>query len=148
MYRIVLACKGVPAHACAAGARDISNEFTRRARHANLTFRLERTRTRWRVLWRYFTMHRRWLRRRHRNSLDSGVQVLINAETIHLNLTLIRWRPPPSSDKSQRWFTVGKEVLRDFGLTQCHLIPDTYLISVGRVCRESLKSKEATCECE
>jgi hypothetical protein len=30
MYRIVLACKGVPTHAGAAGARDISNEFTHR----------------------------------------------------------------------------------------------------------------------
>jgi hypothetical protein len=37
MYRIVLACKGVPTHAGAAGARDISNEFTLRPWHANVT---------------------------------------------------------------------------------------------------------------
>ena len=37
MYRIVLACKGVPPHAGAAGARDISKEFTHRPWHANVT---------------------------------------------------------------------------------------------------------------
>jgi hypothetical protein len=37
MYRIVLACKGVPTHAGAAGAADISNEFAHRPWHANAT---------------------------------------------------------------------------------------------------------------
>jgi hypothetical protein len=37
MYRIVLACKGVPIHAGAVGARDISNEFTHRPQHQNVT---------------------------------------------------------------------------------------------------------------
>jgi hypothetical protein len=37
MYRIVLACKGVPTHAGAAGARDISNEFAQKPWHANVT---------------------------------------------------------------------------------------------------------------
>ena len=37
MYQIVLACKGVPTHAGEAGARDISNEFTHRPWHANVT---------------------------------------------------------------------------------------------------------------
>lgn len=37
MYRIVLACKGVPTHAGAAGARDISNEFARRPWQENVT---------------------------------------------------------------------------------------------------------------
>ncbi len=37
MYRIVLHCKGVPTHAGAAGARDISDEFRHRSRHENVT---------------------------------------------------------------------------------------------------------------
>jgi hypothetical protein len=37
MYRIVLAYKGVPTHAGAAAARDISNEFAHRPQHANVT---------------------------------------------------------------------------------------------------------------
>ena len=37
MHRIVLACKGVPTYAGAAGARDISNEFAHRPWHANVT---------------------------------------------------------------------------------------------------------------
>jgi hypothetical protein len=37
MYRIVLACKGVPTHAGEAGARDISNEFAHRPWHENVT---------------------------------------------------------------------------------------------------------------
>ncbi len=37
MYRIVLACKGVPTHAGVIGARDISNEFARRPQHQNVT---------------------------------------------------------------------------------------------------------------
>jgi len=37
MYRIVLTCKGVPTHAGAVGARDISNEFTHRPQHQNVT---------------------------------------------------------------------------------------------------------------
>jgi hypothetical protein len=37
MYRIVLACKGVPTHAGAVGARDISKEFTHRLQHQNVT---------------------------------------------------------------------------------------------------------------
>lgn len=37
MYRIVLACKGVPTHAGASGAGGISNEFTHRPWHANVT---------------------------------------------------------------------------------------------------------------
>jgi hypothetical protein len=37
MYRIVLACKGVPTHAGVAGARDISNEFTHRPWHEKVT---------------------------------------------------------------------------------------------------------------
>ncbi len=36
MYRIVLACTGVPAHAGAAGARDITQEFTKRTWHQNV----------------------------------------------------------------------------------------------------------------
>jgi hypothetical protein len=37
MYRIVLACNGVPANAGAAGARAISEEFTHRPWHTNVT---------------------------------------------------------------------------------------------------------------
>lgn len=37
MYRIVLACKGVPTHAGATGAGDISKEFAHRPWHANVT---------------------------------------------------------------------------------------------------------------
>jgi hypothetical protein len=37
MYRIVLACKGVPADVGAAGARDISEEFKRRPWHQHVT---------------------------------------------------------------------------------------------------------------
>ena len=37
MYRIVLACSGIPAHAGPAGARDISEEFTHRPWHKNLS---------------------------------------------------------------------------------------------------------------
>jgi hypothetical protein len=37
MYRIVLACKGVPTHVGAASARDISEEFTHRPWHKNVT---------------------------------------------------------------------------------------------------------------
>ena len=36
MYRIVLACKGVPVHVGAAGARDITEEFTHRPWHQNV----------------------------------------------------------------------------------------------------------------
>jgi hypothetical protein len=36
MYRIVLACKGVPAHAGVTGARDITEEFTHRPWHQNV----------------------------------------------------------------------------------------------------------------
>jgi hypothetical protein len=37
MYRIVLACKGVPAAAGAAGAHDITEDFTHRPWHENVT---------------------------------------------------------------------------------------------------------------
>jgi hypothetical protein len=37
MYRIVLACKGDPAHAGAVGARDIAEEFTHRPWHKNVS---------------------------------------------------------------------------------------------------------------
>ena len=37
MYRIVLACKGVPSGAGTAGARDIAEEFTHRPRHENVS---------------------------------------------------------------------------------------------------------------
>jgi len=37
MYRIVLACSGVPVHAGAVGARDITDEFTHRPWHKNVT---------------------------------------------------------------------------------------------------------------
>jgi hypothetical protein len=37
MYRIVLACKGVPAQVGAVGARDISEEFTHRPWHQNVS---------------------------------------------------------------------------------------------------------------
>jgi hypothetical protein len=37
MYRIILVCKGVPTHAGAAGARDISEEFTHRPWQQNVT---------------------------------------------------------------------------------------------------------------
>ena len=37
MYRIVLACKGIPTHAGVAGARDICNEFEHRPWHENVT---------------------------------------------------------------------------------------------------------------
>jgi hypothetical protein len=37
MYRIVLACKGVPAHVGAVAARAVSEEFARRPRHENVT---------------------------------------------------------------------------------------------------------------
>jgi hypothetical protein len=37
MYRIVLTCKGVPAALGANGARDITEEFTRRPWHQNVT---------------------------------------------------------------------------------------------------------------
>jgi hypothetical protein len=37
MYRIVLGCKGIPANAGAAGARDIFEELTRRPWHKNVT---------------------------------------------------------------------------------------------------------------
>jgi hypothetical protein len=37
MYRIGLACKGVPAHAGAASARDINEEFTHRPWHRNVS---------------------------------------------------------------------------------------------------------------
>ena len=33
MYRVILACKGVPAHVGAAAARDITEEFTHRPWH-------------------------------------------------------------------------------------------------------------------
>jgi hypothetical protein len=36
MYRIVLACKGVPVHVGADGARDITEEFTHRPWHQNV----------------------------------------------------------------------------------------------------------------
>jgi hypothetical protein len=36
MYRIVLVCKGVPAHAGAAGARHITEEFAHRSWHENV----------------------------------------------------------------------------------------------------------------
>ena len=36
MYRIVLACDGVPTHAGAAGALDIAEEFTHRPWHKNV----------------------------------------------------------------------------------------------------------------
>jgi hypothetical protein len=36
-YRIVLACKGVPAESGAAGARDITEEFKRRPWHRHVT---------------------------------------------------------------------------------------------------------------
>jgi hypothetical protein len=36
VYRIVLACRGVPAHAGAAGARDINEEFAHRPWHKNV----------------------------------------------------------------------------------------------------------------
>src|SRR5690242_2887692 len=36
-YRIILACKGVPANAGAAAARDITEEFTHRPQHKNVT---------------------------------------------------------------------------------------------------------------
>jgi hypothetical protein len=37
MYRIVLACKGVPASAGATGAQDIAEEFTHRPWHQNVS---------------------------------------------------------------------------------------------------------------
>ncbi len=37
MYRIILACNGVPAHAGLAGARDITEEFTHRPWHQNVS---------------------------------------------------------------------------------------------------------------
>jgi hypothetical protein len=37
MYRIVLACKGVPAHAGVVGARDITEEFAHRPWRQNVT---------------------------------------------------------------------------------------------------------------
>ncbi len=37
MYRIVLACSGVPAHAGEAAARDITEEFTHRPWHKNVS---------------------------------------------------------------------------------------------------------------
>jgi hypothetical protein len=37
MYRIVLACKGVPAGAGTAGAHDITEEFTHRPWHENVS---------------------------------------------------------------------------------------------------------------
>jgi hypothetical protein len=37
MYRIVLSCKGVPENAGAAAARDISEEFTHRPWHENVS---------------------------------------------------------------------------------------------------------------
>lgn len=37
MYRIVLACDGVPTHSGAAGAIDITEEFTHRPWHKNVT---------------------------------------------------------------------------------------------------------------
>jgi hypothetical protein len=37
VYRVILACKGVPAHAGAIGARDISDAFTHRPWHQNVT---------------------------------------------------------------------------------------------------------------
>jgi hypothetical protein len=37
MYRIVLACNGVPAHVGEAAARDITEEFTHRPWHQNVT---------------------------------------------------------------------------------------------------------------
>ncbi|HEY2392681.1 MAG TPA: hypothetical protein VGK22_16015 [Candidatus Angelobacter sp.] len=37
MFRIVLACKGVPTHAGAPGARDITEAFTHRPWHQNVT---------------------------------------------------------------------------------------------------------------
>lgn len=43
MYRIVLACNGVPAHAGEAAARDITEEFTHRPWHQNVSCVLERT---------------------------------------------------------------------------------------------------------
>ena len=36
MYRTALACRGVPAHAGAAGARDIIEEFAHRSWHRNV----------------------------------------------------------------------------------------------------------------
>lgn len=36
MYRIILACNGVPVHAGAEAARDITEEFTHRPRHQNV----------------------------------------------------------------------------------------------------------------
>ena len=37
MCRIVLACKGCPANAATVGARDISEEFSHRSSHENVT---------------------------------------------------------------------------------------------------------------
>lgn len=37
MYRVVLACKGVPVHVGEAGARDITEEFTHRPWHQNVS---------------------------------------------------------------------------------------------------------------
>jgi hypothetical protein len=37
MYRITLVCNGVPAHAGAVAARDITEEFTHRPRHKNVS---------------------------------------------------------------------------------------------------------------
>jgi hypothetical protein len=37
MYRIILVCKGVPAHAGAAAARHITEEFTHRPWHKDVT---------------------------------------------------------------------------------------------------------------
>ena len=37
MYRIVLACKGVPAHAGAAAALDVTEQFTHRPWHQNVS---------------------------------------------------------------------------------------------------------------
>jgi hypothetical protein len=37
MFRIVLICKGVPAHVGAIGARDIAEEFTHRPWHQNVS---------------------------------------------------------------------------------------------------------------
>jgi len=37
MYRIIMACEGVPANSGAEAARDIAGEFTRRPGHKNVT---------------------------------------------------------------------------------------------------------------
>jgi hypothetical protein len=44
MYRIVLACTGVPVALGAAGARDIAEEFTHRSQHKNVTCRWDGSR--------------------------------------------------------------------------------------------------------